>query len=127
MWRQVGPSCAQEYLCGEKNFNACEFKSCMNVNVCLCKTLKQVIKFIPQSTCQSVNHAHSSHIATPLSFYDDICPQKFRVAADLISCSLGYSYNTPCSHVRNSGTPSLLCSFCALFNLSASFHHSFEW
>lgn len=44
--------------------------SYMNVNVCLCKTLKQVTNFIPQSTCQSVNHAHSSHIATPLIFYD---------------------------------------------------------
>lgn len=51
--------------------------SYMNVNVCLCETLKQVTNFIPQSTCQSVNHAHSSHIATPLRFYDDICPQKF--------------------------------------------------
>jgi len=63
--------------CGDRSGPAVHGNICvmkMNENelyecACLCKTLKQVAQFIPQSTYLSIIHI-------PCTF-DDICPQKF--------------------------------------------------
>lgn len=98
----------------------------MNVSVSLCKTLKQ--GKVHSSINLSVNHAQPSHIATPPSFLrPHLSSEGFEWMQTSSPAIWGiHTYIiSPCQ--KQQGFFSPLCYFFALFNLSSSFHHSFEW
>ncbi len=119
----------------------CEFKSYIlrvRAYECACVSVQNIkaSRKVHSSINLYVNHAHSSHIATPPSFLEKTFVLRgVRVEAGLISCNLGYSYNTSCSHVRNSrafsphcasSPPSLICLLHFIIHLNGEMKYLFR-